>query len=224
MGGGRDPEGEESKNFDNDDDKYSDYDAEDTLIWWRGSPYEKTESTGAVDEEVAITTESDKLVEGTWRRMFELDMREDQADFSSKALEKEFAELKEDIGELEGLDDDLLDSFDIGMDFQAPLKTFGSFVSMSTLPTDWKSEIEFVKEVDSISSGISNVLRGGKTTEQQQFEALLKEVESEVLAASGRIAGEAAPVSEAPSPDPETPNVEAAAEEVPIEANDKVEV
>ena len=42
------------------------------------------------------------IVEGTWRRMFELDMREDAADFSSKVIENELKELAEEIGELNG--------------------------------------------------------------------------------------------------------------------------
>jgi len=41
----------------------------------------------SVDEEAAVINESSSIVEGTWRRMFELDMREDAADFSSKVVE-----------------------------------------------------------------------------------------------------------------------------------------
>jgi len=164
------------------------------LVWWKGKPYAKAVDTNVADEEVAIIEESEKLVEGTWRRMFELDLREDEKDFSSKILEKEYAELKEEIGELEGLDDELIDSFDIGMDYGAPLKAFGSFVSMSTLPLDWKSEMTFVKETDDITAGIQGILRGAKTYEQNQFEALLREVEGEVTVASTRVAPPPAPV------------------------------
>lgn len=45
-------------------------------------------SVAVEDEEVTIVNESPSIVEGTWRRMFELDMREDAADFSSKILEE----------------------------------------------------------------------------------------------------------------------------------------
>ena len=41
----------------------------------------------AVDEEAAVLNESPAIVEGTWRRLFEVDMREDAADFSTKILE-----------------------------------------------------------------------------------------------------------------------------------------
>ena len=43
--------------------------------------------TEAKDEEAEVINESPAIVEGTWRRMFEVDMREDAADFSSKILE-----------------------------------------------------------------------------------------------------------------------------------------
>ena len=38
---------------------------------------------------LGVIVESDKIVEGTWRRMFELDLREDASDFASKAVEQE---------------------------------------------------------------------------------------------------------------------------------------
>jgi ribosomal protein S1 len=82
---GRDAEGEEFKPEYNEDDNTDSYDAQDTLLWWKGQPYVKTEmAEAAVDEEIGIISESTDLVEGTWRRMFELDLRADQLDFSSK--------------------------------------------------------------------------------------------------------------------------------------------
>ena len=68
--------------------------------------------------------------------MFEVDLREDEADFSSKAMEAEIKELEEEIGELNGLDDDMVDCVGFGQSFQ-PTK-IGSFVSMSAIPADWK--------------------------------------------------------------------------------------
>jgi hypothetical protein len=77
---GRDPEGEEGKNNfeDTTEDEVVDYNAEDTLLWWRGAPYVKSSSAEevALDEEIEVINESSSIVEGTWRRMFEIDLRE----------------------------------------------------------------------------------------------------------------------------------------------------
>jgi hypothetical protein len=90
---GRDPEGDEDK-FQEDkdeDDEVVAFDAESTLVWWRGAPYVKiqAEVRATGDEDFQVLDENIKIVEGTWRRMFEVDMREDEQDFNSKALEAE---------------------------------------------------------------------------------------------------------------------------------------
>jgi predicted RNA-binding protein with RPS1 domain len=196
---GRDPEGEEFKSFemDNDDDDKSGYDAQDTLLWWKGQPYTKViVQDGPVDEETDIVNESTYLVEGTWRRLFELDLRADQLDFSSKILEKEYEELKEEIGELEGLDDELeKDNLLFGS-----TSNFGSYVSMSTLPADWKEQMEYCREKESSTEAQQTILRGGKVAEQSEFEALLREVELELQGSSrgGMTMQVAAPVEIAP--------------------------
>ena len=51
-------------------------------------------------------------------------------------MEAEIKELEEEIGELNGLDDDMVDCVGFGQSFQ-PTK-IGSFVSMSAIPADWK--------------------------------------------------------------------------------------
>ena len=61
------------------------------------------------DPEAEVVMESKAVVEGTWRRMFEVDMREDQADFSTKVREADLKEMEEEIGELSGLDEDLFE-------------------------------------------------------------------------------------------------------------------
>ena len=54
-------------------------------------------------------------------------------------MEAEIKELEEEIGELNGLDDDMVDCVGFGQSFQ-PTK-IGSFVSMSAIPADWKEVI-----------------------------------------------------------------------------------
>jgi predicted RNA-binding protein with RPS1 domain len=211
---GRDPEGEEDKfqDRDNDDQEDASYDAEDTLLWWRGAPYVKTGYTAEaekLDEEFEVLNESKDVVEGSWRRMFEVDMREDEADFSSKALEAEIKELEEEIGELNGLDEELVDAVGFGQSLQ-PTK-IGSFVSMSAIPSGWKEEMEFFKDLDTINTKKTTGLRAGKASEQAEFEALLKEVEIELEQAAAR--APKAPV------EPELKVVEPADEEVDAPAS-----
>jgi hypothetical protein len=137
---GRDPEGEEDKFAaqDADDEEETEtFDSESTLIWWRGAPYVKIagESSGPkVDEDFQVLDESIKIVEGTWRRMFEVDLREDEQDFNSKAMEAEMKELEEEIGELGGMDDDMIDC--VGFGSSTHTQRVGSFVSMSSLPAE----------------------------------------------------------------------------------------
>ncbi|KAJ1437696.1 hypothetical protein B484DRAFT_444982 [Ochromonadaceae sp. CCMP2298] len=196
---GRDPEPEEGKrNFDQEEEEEEDsnYDAEDTLLWWRGAPYVKSSLTAeAVDEEIDVLNESKDIVEGTWRRMFEIDLREDQADFSSKAVEMDLKELAEEIGELDGLDDELLEADRFATSSPSSKARFGSFVSAAILPAGWRDEMDFFKQLDSAEGEISTKLKGGKAAEQAEFESLLKEVEAE-LEQAGR------PRNPAPAPAP----------------------
>jgi len=211
---GRDPEGEEYKSFeDSDDEDENQYDAEDTLLWWRGARYVKTadlesNSASAVDEEAAVINESSSIVEGTWRRMFELDMREDAADFSSKVVEAELKELEEEIGELSGLDDDMLDATGFGY---KPSSNVGSFISSSMLPAGLKEQMEFFKEMEASEGAVATRLKGGKKGEKEEFENLLKEAEAELLQSNSKRGGAAVeiPVAVAATP------VES---EVPVEA------
>jgi hypothetical protein len=90
---GRDPEGDEDKFQEekDDDDEPVAFDAESTLVWWRGAPYTKIQGEVKADgdEDFKVLDENIKIVEGTWRRMFEVDMREDEQDFNSKLMEAE---------------------------------------------------------------------------------------------------------------------------------------
>jgi len=194
---GRDPEDEEGnvKNEQRDDETDDHYDAQDTLLWWQGAPYVKASAASAeVDEEAEVVMESTAVVEGTWRRMFEVDLRDDQADFSTKAREADMKELDEEIGELGGLDEDLIDSDGMGA-FGAGAREFrmsgtaarlGSHITSASLPSGWQDKIEFFKDVLTAESTKVSALRKGKTAEQSEFEALLRDVEAELEAAAAR--------------------------------------
>eukprot|EP01041_Mallomonas_annulata_P005256 gene5256-10513_t len=185
---GRDPEGEEEKNMEaQGDDEQEHFDAEETLLWWRGSPYVKdlvAVEGQAVDEETEVIMESTDVIEGTWRRLFELDLREDENEFSSKVMEQELAELEEEIGELEGLDDDMTDSLGFGVPFTG--SSLGLQVDRNMMPAGWGAEMDFFKEFDSVQSETITGLKGGKKAEQLEFEKLLKQVEQELENAASR--------------------------------------
>ena len=125
--------------------------------------------------------ESDKIVEGTWRRLFEIDMREDEADFSAKAAELEEKELAEEIGELAGLDDDMYaDPIGFGSAHGGSSRgRVGSFVSLAGLPEEWKSQLAFLKEQEVEETAKEKGLRAGKKGEQAELSSLIARMESE---------------------------------------------
>lgn len=170
------------------DDESSAFNPLNTLVWWRGAPFENALATLQVDqpkdEELEILTESSSIVEGTWRRLFELDMREDAADFSSKIAEAEAKELEEEIGELNGLDDDLGD-FGLGSKFYGG--SIGITLSSLSLPEEWKSQLEFFKELETSEKQKNSSLRGGKKFEQVEFEGVVKEIESDLEKSASRV-------------------------------------
>jgi hypothetical protein len=165
-------------------DAFVAFDPEDTLLWWRGAPYESVGSAArsTVDQEMDVINENVAIVEGTWRRMFEVDMREDEKDFTSKVAELELKELEEEIGELSGLDEDLVDTMGFGEPFNN--MRLGSFVSASSLPTAWREGMGFFEDFASSEHARVSGLKQGKSSEQETFEKLLREVESELNKAS----------------------------------------
>jgi len=178
---GRDPEGEEEQDNLNDDDEDDDFDAQSTLLWWKGGPYVKVvPEDEKIDEEEAVLLESKKVVEGAWRRMFEVDMRQDENDFNSKALEAEIKELEEEIGELDGLDYDMIDAVGFSGGLSTNKKKVGSFVGAMVLPAEWKEELEFFKELETLETSVTTGLRAGKEKEKSEFETLIREVEQEL--------------------------------------------
>merc|ERR1719387_709143 len=139
--------------------------------------------TAGEDIEMAVIKESSDVVEGVWRRMFEVDLREDAADFSSKIEEAELKELQNDIGELMGLDDDMFAMADFNIMSSGPQSVGAhSMGLLEQLPDDWKSEMTFFKELSNTASSLDAMYRGGKASEQQEFDALIREVETEINA------------------------------------------
>jgi predicted RNA-binding protein with RPS1 domain len=152
------------------------------LIWWRGKPYvgpsDVIEEVESVDEEIEVLGESRDVQEGTWRRLFELDMREDEADFSVKAMEAELKELEEEIGELHGLDEDLeADDFGLGAKF------FGNRVGASvgfSIPAEWRDKLSYLQEMDETIKIKSTLLKGGKKADNLELEGVIREAEQEI--------------------------------------------
>lgn len=230
---GRDPEGEEGKPQTSDqNDDQMDFDPEDTLLWWRGAPYKKAQAevdaeTLMATAEAGVTQESSSIVEGTWRRLFEIDLRADMSESSSKQLEQEAKGISEDIGELAGLDEVLCeDSFGMGTSFNN--KQFGASVPAVGLPDEWIKELSFFKESSSFQEESTAVLKGGKKNEQAEFEKLLREVEIELDAVSPRRSKAAevdtvpevvanAVADEAPSTEATTTSEDAAPEPAEVE-------
>ena len=175
---GRDPEGEEFKNP-VEEEKEEPFDGESTLLWWRGAPYKPTNvaETAVVDEEAEIVFESNKVVGGTWRRMFESDLREEEADFTEKIAEEEAAELAEEIGELDGIDLNMQDSLGFGVTFSR--NRLGSFVSKSILPVEWTSQMEYFKELEESEALRMEGLKKGKRGEQEESARVLRELAAE---------------------------------------------
>lgn len=196
----------------------SSFDGQSKLLWWKGEPYVPTPRDSApvaMEPEMAIIAESDKIVEGTWRRMFELDMREDQNEFSSKASEQEEKELAEDIGELMGMDEDIFGDNDFNVMISSGFKVGLATSGLSDLPDDWKAQLEFFKETENVGMKRDSLYKGGKSTEQQEFDAIVREIESDIAsnpkaAAALAVAEEAA--APPPTPSPETVVAEAVAE------------
>ena len=67
--------------------------------------------------------------------------------------------------------------------------TFGSFIPPSfTFPSDWKDQMDFFKDLEATETTIKSKLRGGKASEQSEFDNLLKEVELELQQVTARSA------------------------------------
>lgn len=195
---GRDPEGEESRYeeerraAEEELALQSRFDPEDTLLWWRAQPYVKTSTLQRVaamkrGEEEAVMAESSQIVDGTWRRLFELDMRQDAADFSNKGYDAEMKEIADEIGELAGLDEDLYTTgrFDTS-DYQNKVK-FGAFVDSAIFPAAWRDELDFFQRLEEREKEINEKLRGGKKYDLAEFEAAMRQAQMRATEQTSRM-------------------------------------
>lgn len=141
-------------------------------------------------------------------------MREDELDFSAKAAEAELKELEEEIGELNGLDDELGDSFGLGTRFMG--NTLGArFV----FPEEWKEQLSFYKELEESASTKTSIIRGGKKADNLEFDGVIREIELDLDRAAAKKRPEAsAEVVEAVSE-----QISAITEAVAVEAVNEVD-
>ena len=183
------------------------FNGEKKLLWWKGESYVPTPEFALSEDqqENEITKESKSLVEGTWRRMFELDLRKDEAEFSSKVNDKELKELQEDIGELMGLDDDMFaEPETLSLSISRPKVGTFQVGSLDGLPDDWRKEMEFFKELEGAETTTMAMMRAGKASDQSEFDGVVRTVEADIQSKSPR--------REAPAPAPVV-----TVEEVPVE-------
>ena len=87
-------------------------------------------------------------------------------------------ELEEEIGELGGLDDEMLDATGFGY---RPMQSFGSFIPASLVPSALREQLEFFKETETAESALIAKLRGGKAVEKEELDNMLKAAELEVI-------------------------------------------
>ena len=48
------------------------------------------------------------------------------------------------------------------------------------LPAEWKEELEFFKDLETLETSVTTGLRAGKEKEKSEFETLIREVEQEL--------------------------------------------
>lgn len=208
---------EEFKSYEDDDEELEEffdeerdnrrdvYDAESLLVWWRGAPYERIEEPSEVAEEeeeeqveieeLQVINEDANMVDGNWRRLFEVDMRADALDSNTRMIEADQNELREEIGELEGLDEGIQDAGGFGVASNSHFR-LGSFFSFEGIPEEWKKEMDYFAESSAVDSTISSKLRGGQKAEQTEFESLMRELQQQEDAAKVRVSRSAEQVAQ----------------------------
>lgn len=165
------------------------FNVESVLLWWKGSPYvpsadlQPAENVDLVKE---VMHESAEVVDGTWRRMFEVDLQEDADDFSTKVLEEEVKELEEEIGELKEMDDSF---FSAAKEEEQVMDHLAGYITPEKLSSEWLDRLEFVKESRSVRVEYNSKVRAKKTREHAEFAQLLSELESSTGTAGMDIAG-----------------------------------
>ncbi len=157
------------------------YNVEDLIVWWRGASYKKaltstdTDTLVVGDPEVDFIHESPSMVDGAWRRMFELDMRKDAEDFNSKSADFDEREIADEIGSLKGLDEEIIDT--LGLGSYTNTIYLGNAIDKTSLPPEWLEELTFYKEREAREDVRISFLRNGKTAEQTELDSLLRAIQ-----------------------------------------------
>ena len=119
--------------------------------------------------------ESPSMVDGAWRRMFELDMRKDAEDFNSKSADFDEREIADEIGSLKGLDEEIIDT--LGLGSYTNTIYLGNAIDKTSLPPEWLEELTFYKEREAREDVRISFLRNGKTAEQTELDSLLRAIQ-----------------------------------------------
>lgn len=166
------------------------FDPEDTLIWWRGDAYLKTEERFkrdmtraqrlAIMEKQAfdVIYESTEMVDGTWRRAFEQDLALDQHDSTSRGRRKLLEEIDAQIGALAGLDGSKIIDMAIHKTSDPFEKVkFGVFVDPNIIPPEWRDQIDFFRVAEEREKAIATRLRAGKKGDRLAMLEVIREVQ-----------------------------------------------
>jgi hypothetical protein len=172
---------EKEKRFNRDEERF---DMDSLMVWWRGEPYVKKDFVREQDEDFAVVGESARITEGSWRRMFDSDLRKEESDYAAKVMEIEAKELADEIGELAGMDDDMMEGQQLGFGTFPANRKVGSFVSASQIPDSWKSEMTFFKDAEAVDSARQEILKAGKAGEEAERTAVMAEMEKDIMASA----------------------------------------
>ena len=124
--------------------------------------------------------------------------------------------MQEDIGELMGLDDDMFaEPETLTLSMSSPKVGTFQVGALDGLPEDWRNEMEFYKDLESVESTTMTMMKAGKTNDQSEFEGIMRVVESDIEAKSPRRQAPPAPapVAVEEAAPVETPVAEAAPSE-----------
>jgi len=137
------------------------------------------------DADFNFVLERGDLVEGAWRRAFEEDLQRDESDYESKAVTLDQEEIADEIGDIDGIDDDMTLNDAVGFG-NKPIMTLGNFVNAEKLPEEWRKQLSFFQEQQEIDEAITKKIKGGRKADMEEFEQMLASIEANLQSASPR--------------------------------------
>lgn len=167
------------------------FDAESTLVWWRGAPYRHSQPPDSPAHEYganSVVDESRELRVGQWRRLFEDARRSEAVGSNSAALQNEIREIEEEIGDMASFTKDMeIDPMGISNrvihdEGSRPNKPFAllSREDLSVLPTDWIANLPSLDRFERKAATKAKYLRDGKSKDEEELALLLAEIEKEI--------------------------------------------